>query len=205
MYPDANGGLSEAYRIAGKRRQTYAHVKKPFIVVLGPQGAGKSTVARLLGEQLGLNVAETGEILIREFAELQHAVGWPDATVDQWIEYVSKRKGSYRAALIALADKFRRADPAYLMHLAAERGQIIVGPRKVDEVQWWIEIEKEMEDPVPFIFVKNRNHPPIADGYEIRHEHVAKYGPVGEVSVDGGEPMNLGTIVDFLRENGFHG
>ncbi len=111
------------------------------IIVMGPQGSGKGTQARLLAEKFDLQIFETGNIL-REIAK-------QDTETGREINEIINKKGQFVPWDIMKKEVFDWG----LSRLNKEKGIIFDGtPRIVKEIGYWNEKLPSIGKKIDYIF-----------------------------------------------------
>lgn len=111
------------------------------IIIMGPQGSGKGTQARLLAEKFDLRIFETGNIL-REIAK-------QDTPVGRKIDEIIHKKGQFVPWDIMKKEVFDWG----LSRLDKEKGIIFDGtPRIMKEIEYWNEKLPSIGKKIGYIF-----------------------------------------------------
>jgi ABC-type oligopeptide transport system ATPase subunit len=111
-----------------------------YIVVIGEDGSGKSTVARSLGNRLGIRVVESGEVLARKFALLlSDTAQLREQTPKHFLEKLTHEKETHRPALRKFGNSLSKVAPDLLIHecLGDNSPCIVVGLRRMSEHKAW--------------------------------------------------------------------
>lgn len=96
------------------------------IMVIGPTGSGKTTVATEIAERLGTKTTDISTMLIDGFCK--------DKGVNK--EELLANKDEYRQALYEYGrDTQRAVDPAYFVKEALKKGDVVCGVRPRDEYE----------------------------------------------------------------------
>jgi dephospho-CoA kinase len=111
-----------------------------YIVVIGEDGAGKSTVARALGSRLGVKVIESGQVLAEKFARmLSETSQRPEQSSDYFLKNFQEKKALHRPALKSFGDSLATMAPDRLVRecLGDNTQCIVVGLRRQSEREAW--------------------------------------------------------------------
>jgi len=131
-----------------------------YIVVIGEDGSGKSTVARSLGNRLGIKVVESGEVLARKFSVLlSDTARLKEQTPKHFLEKLTNEKEIHRPSLRAFGNSLSKVAPGLLVEecLAEHSPCIVVGLRRtVEQKAWQRAMRKRGESSVWIRVVRNR-------------------------------------------------
>jgi len=107
------------------------------ILIIGPDRSGKTSVATMLADELGLQASETSDIIMMKLAEF-YSRSAPDKDVKSWARTIHVCKEEFRGELTALGDILTQVSPTYLVDEASKRGEIVVGLRRRQELFGYI-------------------------------------------------------------------
>jgi len=131
-----------------------------YIVVIGEDGSGKSTVARSLGNRLGMKVVESGERLAKSFATiLSDTADLREQTPKYFMKKLTHQKEAYRPSLRSFGNGLSKIAPDLLVYeCLRENGPcIVVGLRRVSEQKAWLRaMRKRGECSVWIRVIRNR-------------------------------------------------
>ena len=146
------------------------------IIIMGPQGSGKGTQARMLAKKFDLQIFETGSVL-REIAR-------EDTPIGRKINEIMNVKGN----IIPWDFMKEKILGQKLDEFDTRRGVIFDGtPRILEEVEFWEKKFKEVNRKIDYIFYINltkeesirrlsirklcrKNNHPLIVGYDIKEE-----------------------------------
>jgi hypothetical protein len=151
-----------------------------YFVVFGRVGCGKSVFAREFAKSLGLEVSETSAVIIEHLARTKSRLH-PCGSYSHELENLQKNKALYRDQLIWQANYMRSFNPAAVMLEAMSHGAVIVGPRRISEVNAW---ESQIGVPALLIKISRPDGKRVDDGYEL-DDIAAIRGNVIEIVNDG--------------------
>jgi adenylate kinase len=110
------------------------------IIIMGPQGSGKGTQARLLAKKYDLQIFEIGDIL-REIAN-------QDTKIGREIDEIINKKGQF-----VPWELLRKVIDQEIESFDKNKGILFDGtPRRIEEVAYWNKKLKEMGRKVDYIF-----------------------------------------------------
>lgn len=110
---------------------------KSVFYVYGPIGSGKSTFAGMLAERMTeKKVTETSDYLIEELVAHMSCY-LPLFDPEAYRSYLKKKDILARRQLTAFGNLMTRLKPDVLIEGAAKKGTIIVGPRRICEMEHW--------------------------------------------------------------------
>lgn len=135
---------------------------RPFrILIIGPQGSGKSSLAAALGKCLGFEVGETSAFLMERAAISEALRGVELGKAEAWF---SAKDALARRILLDEGDKLTDVRADYLLEKAAEGGRnILCGARRKIELEAWFLNGRNAQDVLLEIMVPDAQD----DAYEL--------------------------------------
>jgi len=133
-----------------------------YIVVIGEDGAGKSTVARALGNRLGVKVIESGKVLAQKFARLLSETSQrPEQTAEFFLQRFQEKKVVHRPSLASFGNSLSIMAPDRLVRecLGDNSQCIIVGLRRMSEREAWRRAMRKRGEPSVWIRVVGKVRP----------------------------------------------